>query len=423
LSKANKVIQNWKYLRERNFNDTNKEVWKDILKTFLWESPFQDTSRILFSLPKTLDETEKAITKGLKKHRIQQSTRSLEWLKSNGICGDNIREGLSEIPQAGRGAFATRNLAKDSIVAPLPLIHIPFRRRLTMYEPDLKTGQVTDKSRKLGQQLLLNYCFGHRESTMLLCPYGLLTSFVNHGKVPNVALRWSDSKQSADSPILEWFNKTVKDFTKQKFAVLIMELVALRDIAKDEEILLDYGDEWQQAWDTHVLNWKAPSEGGKSFMTAYELNRIISQSNATIQLKTVFQQIKSPYPPNVELYFDLAFRERSNWLDYWKKGKLAEYKLLEGDELVKCDILRAVRARDKRYFYDIVYTYWNEDEEKEQNIKLTRVPSEAFIFKDKPYTADFLQKHVFRHDIRIPDAIFPESWKNIPHNTESKDER
>jgi SET domain len=299
-------------------------------------------------------------------------------------------------------------------VAPLPLIHVPYRKRLDMYEPNVKAGVVTNKSRKLGQQLILNYCFGHRESTLLLCPYGLLTSFVNHGKEPNVELRWSDVTRSAHSP--EWLNKTVKDFTKQKFAVLTMEIVALRDIAKDEEILLDYGDEWQQAWDEHIRHWQ-PLEGAESYISADELN----QNVTTSKLKTVFEQIEHPYPPNVELQFDLAFRERSDWIHHLKEGTLTKYRLDEGEELARCDILRSTLGKDDQYYYDIVYTYIDDDEEEEQNIKLTGIPREAFVFKDKPYTADFLQKHVFRHDIRIPDSIFPDSWRNLQESMDPED--
>lgn len=38
---------------------------------------------------------------------------------------------------------------------------------------DPSTGEEhRDISKPIGQQLLLNYCFGHSSSSMLLCPYG-----------------------------------------------------------------------------------------------------------------------------------------------------------------------------------------------------------------------------------------------------------
>ncbi|KAI2504643.1 hypothetical protein MHU86_9753 [Fragilaria crotonensis] len=172
------------------------------------------------------EETEQVLQMGLVNFRKQQSTRSLEWLQEHGICADNLREGVSEIPQAGRGAFATRFLKRGAIVAPLPLIHVPSRERLEMFQPDFSVENVVNKTKAVGQQLLVNYCFGHRHSTMLLCPYGLLTGLINH-RTPNVKLQWSDS---AKFTCPEWLNKTIEEFAKHKFAVLSMELVALRDI-------------------------------------------------------------------------------------------------------------------------------------------------------------------------------------------------
>lgn len=65
--------------------------------------------------------------------------------------------------------------AEGSLVAPAPLLHIPDRDILRMYADkiDPSTGEESrDFSKLTGHQLLLNYCFGHNASSMLLCPYG-----------------------------------------------------------------------------------------------------------------------------------------------------------------------------------------------------------------------------------------------------------
>jgi hypothetical protein len=114
------------------------------------------------------------------------------------------------------------------------------------------------------QQLLLNYCFGHRDSTLLLCPY--VSAVVNHAPtsndghagvdVPtaNVKIVWSNKitahPEWRDMPIISWA------YTNQ--AGLGFEYEALRDIAAGEEVFVDYGDEWQAAWDEHVANWNPP---------------------------------------------------------------------------------------------------------------------------------------------------------------------
>ena len=51
--------------------------------------------------------------------------RSLEYLEKHGKCLDNVLPGPSHIgSHAGQGAFASRSIPKDSVIAPLPVIYI-----------------------------------------------------------------------------------------------------------------------------------------------------------------------------------------------------------------------------------------------------------------------------------------------------------
>ena len=46
------------------------------------------------------------------------------------------------------------------------------------------------------------------------------------------------------------------DFWKMDYpGALTLEVYALRDIAADEELFLDYGQAWSQAWQQHVGRW------------------------------------------------------------------------------------------------------------------------------------------------------------------------
>lgn len=176
--------------------------------------------------------------------RLEQSTRSQEWLEEHGTCGDHIRSGPSTLDQAGRGAFASRALPKGTIVSHLPLIHITKRERFEMYQFRWENGHPKP-DRELGlqqQQLLLNYCFGHRHSTLLLCPYSPMSSFVNHNQTrANVKLQWSDPARGNHMPNLL---QTPLDILENDFtAKLAMDFVATRDIEKGEEVFLDFGDE------------------------------------------------------------------------------------------------------------------------------------------------------------------------------------
>ena len=159
----------------RGIPDIADEVWT----TFLRDHPFNE-SRVLgsFNFRDPEERRQLANNRSLSEIRRSQSQRSSEWLSENGICGDNLVVRQSTIRQAGRGAFASRFLPRGTMVAHLPLIHIPERDILKMNRVGTVQGlRVPDPSLgALGEQLLVNYCFGHESSTMLLCPYGPLVS-------------------------------------------------------------------------------------------------------------------------------------------------------------------------------------------------------------------------------------------------------
>jgi hypothetical protein len=101
---------------------------------------------------------------------FHQPTRSVEWLRANGLCLDNLYGGRSTLDHAGRGAFATRDLMQPGmVVAPVPVL--PLRRESLQIarqrHDDAGTALQT-------HQLLLNYCFGHEKSSLLLYPYGFM---------------------------------------------------------------------------------------------------------------------------------------------------------------------------------------------------------------------------------------------------------
>ncbi len=100
--------------------------------------------------------------------KLQQHVRSQQWLEENGICLDNIEMKQSTNPNAGRGAFATRNIRKGDIVAPAPVIQITHRQSMELLK--VKTDPIKGDLVEKSQQLLLNYCFGHRNSSILLYP-------------------------------------------------------------------------------------------------------------------------------------------------------------------------------------------------------------------------------------------------------------
>uniref|UniRef100_A0A7S4IRJ2 Uncharacterized protein n=1 Tax=Odontella aurita TaxID=265563 RepID=A0A7S4IRJ2_9STRA len=48
----------------------------------------------------------------------------------------------------------------------------------------------------------------------------------------------------------------------------------------------------------------------------------------------------------------------------------------------------------------------------ERTIVMSQIPRSAIFFVDRPYTTDQAMRGAFRHEIEIPDDIFPDVWKD-----------
>lgn len=167
--------------------------------------------------------------------------RDTNWIRSNGICLENLVPKKSTLPDAGLGGFAQYGVSKGEIVVPSPVLQIVHKEILTLYEKGVHImDQDHPEDFKLGKGLLTNYCFGDSDSSMLLCP---LTSamLINHCSTrskecgpdgPNAIVQWSSGWDEASH---EWRTKTL-DEIEQKFGrILSFEVVATRDIAPGEE--------------------------------------------------------------------------------------------------------------------------------------------------------------------------------------------
>ena len=171
--------------------------------------------------------------------RAPGSVRSLEWLSKNGLCMDNIKPGPSKIPYAGRGAFATRDIKEGLLVAPVPLIQISDETVLDLHQ--VKSVEYQDDSKDesmyiresddvIGIQLLMNYCYGHPESSMLFFPTGAVTSYINHSpEKANAKMVWSDHPNNRKDLFGAW----LKPFNPM--GGLVLEIVATEDIKEGEE--------------------------------------------------------------------------------------------------------------------------------------------------------------------------------------------
>lgn len=402
------------------------EIVLDVWTTFVQNTTFRK-SRVLLGGFKHDDATDlnwlqsvhdSNVTAG----RMASSQRSLEWLREFGTCGDHIVGQRSTLAQAGMGAFATRTLPRETVVAQLPMIHITDRARLNMYrlqrngEGDLAPVDDT----VTGHQLLLNYCYGHGESTMLLCPYGPLVNYVNHNQtLANVRLQWGKEFKGNHMPAL--LDDTVEKIeNSDATAKLAMEFVALRVIQAGEEIFLDYGDDWEASWTAHVNGW-SPVPNADKYVSAMQL-----ESDNTTRLRTVYEEIREKtYSEHVVMMCDTACENEAEEVErHYKNGTLNEFLLENDASWWPCSVLRyrSIEGKSKNYISDsatneeeylyTIHLYKNDNGKMINNYLIKDVPRAIFHFVDKPYASDTFLPNAFRHDIRIPESIFPESWRN-----------
>jgi hypothetical protein len=358
---------------------------------------------------------------GAFQYRYPDMIKSQKWLAKHGLCLDNLTTGPSTVvnANAGRGAFATRALKRGEIIAPSPMLHIANKDLLNMYKIQTVLGEAAalpeyNKSQPMGQQLLLNYCFGHPESSLLLFPLGSHVASINHhpaGLTPNAYITWSKDKSIPNQH--DYHDVSVQELAKVNRIVIVMKVVALRDIAKGEEIFLDYGQEWQDAWNTHYDKWTQTYKHKPSWPHKAEDMRHAYQNKP---LETRDTSLKNPYPPTVgtacfiktQDFPDgkpMVSKDHYNIMNWAAPATLDQYN---GDQLLIVDILSRTPAPSHYFNYTLLARVGPDHVEQVEN-----VPHAACTFVDKPYTSDTFAPDAFRHSIGIMDNHFPQHWRDL----------
>jgi hypothetical protein len=203
----------------------------------------------------------------------------------------------------------------------------------------------------------------------------------------------------------EWKNMSLKDWGENYHAGLSFDYVALRDIKEGEEILIDYGEEWELAWQEHMANFEPPR---KDYIPAFELNEMVD-----LKIRTVDER---PYElDNVHLLCREAYMASSGLRGWLYHNKVTEWYQYED---VRCRVLE--RRNDDRYTAELIYVYEKngqtlvdvEYEVGESPRILWDIPRDALYFEDTVFTRDHHQVWSFRHSMMIPDSIFPSVWRN-----------
>jgi hypothetical protein len=262
------------YIYLGSTSDPVLKLIKEIVRPFRHRTAsIIPTTTEVFTSSLPLNSSLKDGVKSLAKTTV--TPRTLEWITSHGMCLDNIVSAPSTLPHAGRGAFAQRFIPKGSVIVPAPLLQIPDFQELFMYNlkttPDgdefiprtmVREDATWSKSVEqedelwIGAQLLINYCFSHFETPLLLCPQTNAV-LVNHCSTrqsyggdcsrynaetdeskrgPNAIVRWATTWDPDTEQWLQYSLKDIEKFTRQGERGLSIDYVATRDIFPGDEV-------------------------------------------------------------------------------------------------------------------------------------------------------------------------------------------
>lgn len=385
--------------------------------------------------------------------------RTPEWIKANGMCMDNLIARRSTLPFAGQGGFAQRTIRKGEMVAPAPLMQIIDKDALILYDKK-------KKKKPTGKQLLLNYCFGHPETVMLLCP-NTNAVLINHCSVrtkdcgpkgPNAYVRWASGWDPASDM---WRKMSLKQISKQSTRGLSFEIIALRDISPGEEVFFDYGEEWERAWEKHIATWVPPlPPAQKRWITAEEAN---ADNDAPILEDLISgnprKRADHPYLFTGCQYWQTDMDKHKNFKQEYDWRALSDRKILYyySDPGTQYAVKTSKNKNHRMYSHHRDHSYWpctvirrddtDDDDDDldgyyytvrihaapwaesehhrppwyENNVPriLTNYSRTQIHYFVKPYESDQHLPGVFRQPIGIPDDLLPSQWRNNVPNIRS----
>ena len=412
----------------------NENFLRDVLYLILQINQGVWESRTLNALPKTLGGLQQVLQHDGDISVLHQpaAIRTLQDLAQTGKCLDHIAVGRSLLPQAGRGAFATRDLPAGTVITASPLHHVDesFMNMYNLTRNESSSSNSNSTSAEwlrhvdevIGYQILINYCFAHDHSSIMLCPYGSGVNYINHNQSQaNVKIAWATNFDYMHQQHIVESGTIEEDLLKTNKPVLAFDYLATRDIRKDEELYLDYGDLWEEAWQEHVLNYQPAGNDPERYVSARYWNNVLFPDAV---LRTETEQEFDPYPENLQIRCHTMLSQRKSLglrppkRYHFDWTSITEYGY-------DCRILDRFFEHGE-YWYTVELERESDNNEKKEKIiellRRTDVPREAIRFFDKPGTTDMHLPNAFRHWIGIPDEIFPQQWRDYDEGNEYDDE-
>jgi hypothetical protein len=192
---------------------------------------------------------------------------------------------------------------------------------------------------------------------------------------------------------------------------LLLEYYTLRDIKKGEELFMDYGADWQAAWDLHQQNWQPVT--GDGYVYPQDMSRDM--------IPTLNEQKTNPLPKNIATvcwslhWYPPDDIESMPWERpniKWPEGMIdcqvlarrpVTAMVVDGDNTVTT---HTGKEQPVQYEYDVRLLL-----PKGRKFINTNVAGDAVYFVDKPYTSDLHLPEAFRQPMTFPKDLIPDSWK------------
>jgi hypothetical protein len=352
--------------------------------------------------------------------------RTVDWIKANGLCLENIVPKRSTIPGAGKGAFAQFALAQGDIVVPSPMMHILDKDALNIYNDDHEVK---------GRQLLMNYCLNHPDTPIFLCP-NTNAVLLNHCSKrqpspqcpdgPNAAFRWASGWNPESE---KWQAMTLDEIANEEGRSLAMEVVALREIAVGDEIFVDYGLDWEAAWEAHVKNWWPSEKTTDEWITAKEAN----EQEAILPAFVSGDLTEGTSHPYLFTACSYKLSNEDEHEDYhtpnneWKKASDEEILEIYSDDGSRF-VSSYAQHRDNSHWPCDVLEDNNGD--GTYTVRIQQIP---FFFRSQPWDkhgvprlltnyprasihyfpiqSDQHLPSTFRHPMGMPEDLVPQQWK------------
>uniref|UniRef100_A0A7S1USK8 SET domain-containing protein n=1 Tax=Grammatophora oceanica TaxID=210454 RepID=A0A7S1USK8_9STRA len=277
-------------------------------------------------------------------------------------------------------------------------------------------GYKVDGGDPVGKQLLLNYCFGHGKSTMVVCTASS-SNLINHcgpkvkgegqcdNRGPNAVVRWATDFDPETSLWLDMSLDEIDELVEKGRRGLSLEIVALRDIRADEEIFIDYGPEWEEAWERHLSAWSPPSGNGDNYVSINEMNKDVEK-----YVRTVDDLETDPYPIDVRV-------------GCFVQGFHHPCQILEETPVTEADIPHDSSALNepRRSVYRVrlekleALSRWEIQYRWHFPTKSYETPLSTKYIRFFPgvYSSDQHLPGAFRQQIGVPDDVWPKQWKNL----------